>query len=85
MAMTVGAGLALFLASLVLWTARDAAARTSSRTAQALAVLLVLALNVIGLVVYLLVREPETLADRRERELIEAILAREATGQLPRR
>jgi hypothetical protein len=84
-AAAVGAGLALLLASLVLWTARDAASRTPSRTLQALAVALVLALNVIGLVVYLLLRAPETLSERREREMIEAILAREVTGQLPRR
>ncbi len=84
-ASAAGAGLALFLASLVVWTGRDAAARTNSRLGQAAAVLLVLGLNVIGLVIYLLLRTPETLAERREREMIEAILTREVTGQFPRK
>lgn len=80
-----GAGLAILLASLVVWTGRDAAARTDSRLLQLVSVLVVLTLNVIGLVVYLLLRAPETLAERREREMIEAILTREVTGQFPRK
>ena len=38
----------------------------------------------LGLVVYVLLRSPETRSERREREIIEAILAREATGQMAR-
>jgi hypothetical protein len=83
-AMLAGAGLALLVVSVLVWTARDAASRTESRLIQLGAVVLVLVLNLLGLVVYVLLRSPETLAERREREIIEAILAREATGQLPR-
>ena len=83
-AMLAGAGVALLVVSVLVWTARDAASRTSSRALQLGAVLLVLLLNLLGLVVYVLLRSPETRSERREREIIEAILAREATGQLAR-
>lgn len=83
-AMLAGAGVALLVVSVLVWTGRDAASRTSSRALQLGAVLLVLLLNLLGLVVYVLLRSPETRSERREREIIEAILAREATGQLAR-
>lgn len=72
-----GAATALVLLSLAVWTARDAAARSRERWARWGAVLLVLAFNVFGLLIYLLLRPRDTLADRREREMIEEILARE--------
>ena len=79
-AFAVGAGLALFLVSLLVWTARDAAARSGSVALRLGALLIVLALNVLGLVIYVLLRPPETLAERRERELVEALLTRDAVG-----
>jgi ABC-type nickel/cobalt efflux system permease component RcnA len=83
-AMVAGVGVALLVVSVLVWTGRDAASRTSSRALQLAAVLLVLFLNLLGLVIYVLLRSPETRSERREREIIEAILAREATGQLAR-
>ncbi len=74
-----GAALALLLFSLLVWTWRDIAARSGSVLARFGALLLVLVLNVLGLVVYLLLRPRETVAERRERELIEELLAREVT------
>lgn len=74
-----GAALALLLFSLLVWTWRDIAARSQSPLARSLALLLVLVFNVLGLVVYLLLRPRETIAERRERELIEELLAREVT------
>lgn len=74
-----GAAAALLYFSLLVWTARDVATRTRDRLIQVAAVALVLVLNVLGLVVYLLLRPPETIAERYERELVEEILARELT------
>jgi len=76
-AMICGGLGALLLFSMTVWTARDAAARTSERWLQALAVILVLTLNVFGLLVYLLLRPRETRAERLEREMVEEVLARE--------
>jgi hypothetical protein len=75
-----GAALALLLFSLLVWTWRDVAARTRGAAARWGALLLVLAFNVLGLVIYLLLRPRETIAERREREMIEEILAREITA-----
>jgi hypothetical protein len=75
-----GAMSALLLFSLVVWTARDVAARTRDGLVRIGAVLLVLGLPVLGLVVYLLLRPRETLAERYERELIEDILTREVSA-----
>jgi hypothetical protein len=74
-----GAAVALLLFSLVVWTARDIAARTRDRLVRLGAVALVLCLPVVGLVVYLLLRPRETVDERYERELIEEILAREVS------
>jgi hypothetical protein len=79
-----GAALALLVVGVLVWTWRDAAARTRSFVGRLMALLLVLVFNVIGLVVYLLLRPRETLAERREREMIEEILAREAIGSAAR-
>ena len=80
-----GAASALLLFSLLVWTARDIASRSRDNLVRVLAVFLVLFLNVFGLVIYLLLRPSETIAERYEREMIEEILAREvAAGALAR-
>ena len=79
-----GAAAALLLFSLVVWTARDIAARSRDRLIRLGAVALVLCLPVVGLFVYLLLRPRETVAERYERDLIEEILAREVSrGDMP--
>jgi hypothetical protein len=80
-----GGALALFLFSLVVWTARDISARTRDPFIRLAAILFVLVLNLFGLVIYLLLRPHETVAERQERELVEEILAREATAAAVRR
>jgi len=75
-----GAATALLIFSLVIWTARDIAARTRDRMLRLGAVLLVLLVPVVGLVVYLLLRPRETIAERYERALIEEILTREVSA-----
>ena len=57
------------LAGMVLWTWRDIRARSRDILAQILATLLVLLLPVVGLVVYMMVRPRETLAEAYERSL----------------
>ena len=74
-----GAALALLLFALLLWTWRDISARSKRGLVRLAALALVLAFNLVGLVVYLLLRPRETLVERREREMIEEILAREIT------
>jgi hypothetical protein len=75
-----GASLALLLVALLVWTWRDASARTRSPLLRVAALVLVLLFNLVGLVVYLLLRPRETLAEYRERQLIEELLAREVTA-----
>jgi hypothetical protein len=79
-AVVCGAIAGLLVFSLAVWTARDIAARSPSRLARAAALLLVLFVPLFGLVIYLLLRPRETVADRYERQLIEEILAREVSG-----
>jgi hypothetical protein len=78
-AAVAGAALALLVFALLVWTWRDVSARTKSLALRLLALALVVVFNVVGLVVYLLLRPRETLAERREREMIEELLAREVT------
>jgi hypothetical protein len=80
LAAACGAAVALLLFSLVVWAARDIAARSRDGVIRVAAVLLVLCVPVVGLVAYLLLRPRETLRERYERELIEEILARELAG-----
>lgn len=75
-----GAATALAYFSLLVWTARDVAARSRERWARWGTVLTVAVFNVFGLVIYLLLRPRETLAERYEREMIEEILARELSA-----
>jgi hypothetical protein len=75
-----GAALALVVFGVLVWTWRDVSARTRSTAGRLAALGLVLVFNVVGLVVYLLLRPRETLAERRERQMIEEILAREVTA-----
>jgi hypothetical protein len=79
-AMLCGAAVALLYFSLLVWTARDIAARSRDMAIRIGAVLLVLVLNVLGLVIYLMLRPRETVAERVEREMIEEILAREISA-----
>jgi RNA polymerase subunit RPABC4/transcription elongation factor Spt4 len=69
-------GLALWL-SLIIWTFRDIRARTRDIFAVLLATLLVLIFNVPGLLLYLLLRPRETLAEQYERSLEEEALLQE--------
>ncbi|HUV90452.1 MAG TPA: zinc ribbon domain-containing protein [Anaerolineae bacterium] len=67
---TVCGGLTVALWSgMAIWTFRDIRARSRDILAQLLATLLVMALPVIGLVVYMMIRPRETLSDAYERSL----------------
>ncbi|MFQ6100625.1 MAG: zinc ribbon domain-containing protein [Anaerolineae bacterium] len=57
------------LGGMAIWTFRDIRARSRDILAQILATLLVLVLPIVGLVVYLMLRPRETLADAYERSL----------------
>jgi len=57
------------LGGLVIWTFRDISARSRDFLAQILATILVLVLPVAGLIVYLMLRPRETLAEAYERSL----------------
>ena len=69
-----GGFLAALWISLVIWTFRDIRSRSRDVFAQLLATLLVLIFNVPGLLIYLLLRPPERLADAYERALEEEAL-----------
>lgn len=77
-AAAVGAALlaALWL-SLIIWSFRDMRMRTRDPFAQLLATLVVAALPGIGLLIYLILRPPETLAEAYERALEEEALLQE--------
>jgi hypothetical protein len=64
-----GAVTIALVGGLTMWTFRDMRARSRDVLAQILATLLVLVLPVVGLVVYLMLRPRETLADTYERSL----------------
>jgi RNA polymerase subunit RPABC4/transcription elongation factor Spt4 len=67
----LGAYLFAVWVSMIIWTFRDARARSRDIFAQALAVMLVLIFNVAGLLLYFILRPRETLAEKYERELAE--------------
>ena len=67
---TICGGLTVaLLGGMAIWTFRDIRARSRDVLAQILATLLVIALPIVGLVVYLMLRPRETLADAYERSL----------------
>ncbi len=70
----LGAFLAALWLGLVIWTFRDIRARSRDVFAQILATLLVALLNLPGLLVYVMVRPRETLAEAYERSLEEEAL-----------
>jgi len=73
----IGGLLAAFWIGLIIWTWRDIRSRSADIFAVLLAVLLVIVFNVIGLLIYVLVRPKQTLAERYDRALEEEILLRE--------
>jgi RNA polymerase subunit RPABC4/transcription elongation factor Spt4 len=70
----IGAALAAFWVSLVIWTFRDIRSRSRDVFAQLLASLLVLIFGPLGLGLYLILRSRETLAEAYERSLEEEAL-----------
>ena len=72
----------LFLFAVAIWTYRDIRARTQDLTAQVLAVALVIVLQIPGLVLYLLMRPKQTLAERYEHALEEEYLRRDIEEEL---
>ncbi|MBM3678873.1 MAG: zinc ribbon domain-containing protein [Actinobacteria bacterium] len=62
---------------IIVWTFRDIQKRTRDVLVQILATLLVLLFNVPGLMLYLILRPPETLSDTYARSLSEETLLRE--------
>lgn len=77
----IGAYVAALWFCLVIWTFRDIQKRTRDVLVQILATLLVLLFNVPGLVLYLILRPPETLSDIYARSLAEESLARDIAGR----
>ncbi len=73
----LGGLIAAFWIGLIIWTWRDIRLRSSDIFAALLAVLLVAVFNVLGLLIYILVRPKQTLAEQYDRALEEEILLRE--------
>ena len=76
-----GAYLLVFWISIVAWTYRDIRDRSRDVAFQVVAVLLVLVFNVLGLVIYLILRPRETLAEAYARSLEEEALLQELEEQ----
>ena len=76
-AAVIGALLAALWLSLIIWTFRDMRLRSRDPFAQILAALVVAVLPVVGLIIYLILRPPETLAEAYERALEEVALLQE--------
>lgn len=72
-----GALLAALWLSIVIWTFRDMRSRSRDPFAQILAALVVALLPGVGLIIYLILRPPETLAEAYERALEEEALLQE--------
>ena len=73
----LGAFTAALWLSLVIWAFRDMRSRSRDIFAQLLAALLVAVLNIPGLIVYLILRPPETLSQSYARSLEEEALLQE--------
>lgn len=67
--------------ALIFWTYRDMRARSHDTFAQILAALVVTILSIPGLLVYLILRPPETLSEQYERSLEEEALLQELEGK----
>ena len=78
----MGALLAALWLSLIIWAFRDMRARSRDPFAQLLAALVVAALPGVGLIIYLILRPPETLAEAYERALEEEALLQEIEERL---
>lgn len=76
-AAVMGALFAALWLSLIIWAFRDMRARSRDPFAQLLAALLVAALPAVGIVIYFILRPPETLAEAYERALEEEALLQE--------
>lgn len=81
-ALTIGVAvftalLAALWLSLVIWTFRDMRSRSRDPFAQILAALVVAILPFVGIIIYLILRPPETLAEAYERALEEEALLQE--------
>ncbi|MCC7449998.1 MAG: zinc ribbon domain-containing protein [Anaerolineae bacterium] len=74
LAMATGAVVAATWLGMVLWTLRDIRARSRDVLAQGAATLMVAVLHVFGLILYLMLRPRETLAEAYERSLEEEAL-----------
>jgi hypothetical protein len=73
-AMMLGAVVTAMWAGMALWTFRDMRARSRDVLAQIAATLMVVVLNIVGLILYLMLRPRETLAEAYERSLEEEAL-----------
>jgi RNA polymerase subunit RPABC4/transcription elongation factor Spt4 len=76
-AAVMGALFAALWLSLIIWALRDMRARTRDPFAQLMAALLVAVLPGMGIIIYLILRPPETLAEAYERALEEEALLQE--------
>jgi RNA polymerase subunit RPABC4/transcription elongation factor Spt4 len=76
-AAVLGALLAALWLSLIIWAFRDMRARSRDPFAQILAALVVAALPFVGIIIYFILRPPETLAEAYERALEEEALLQE--------
>ncbi len=74
---TLGAYLVLLWAASVLWAYRDIRNRSEDASVQVLAVGLVLLLPFAGIPIHLILRPPQTLAEKYERSLEQAYLRRD--------
>lgn len=77
----MGAYAAALWFCLVVWTFRDIQKRTRDALVQVLATLLVLLFNVPGLILYTILRPPETLEELYARQLQEEALLRDMEGR----
>jgi len=73
----IGAYLVLIWAASVLWAYRDIRRRSEDVSVQVLAVSLVLLLPFVGIPLHLILRPPQTLAEKYERELEQEYLRRD--------
>lgn len=73
----LGALLAALWLSLIIWAFRDMRSRSRDPFAQLLAGLVVAALPVVGVIIYFILRPPETLSEAYERALEEEALLQE--------